>query len=116
MTKSWINVASMQDLRSAGGVLARKVGGDRVALYAVEDEVYATSDICTHGAAHLSEGYLDGYLIECPLHQGQFDIRTGAAEGAPCSVPVRTFPVRREDDAIMLEIETADVAENASRR
>ena len=63
-------------------------------LHDAEGEYYATSIMCTHGQASLAEGYLDGYEIERPLHQGLFDIRTGEAVGAPCTEAIRTYPVK----------------------
>ena len=101
---AWIEIASLRDLRDAAGKLSREYQRFRIALFEVDGKVYATSNLCTHGGAMLSEGYLDGYLIECPLHQGLFDIRTGAVAGPPCKRPVRTFPVRLEGDTIAVEI------------
>jgi naphthalene 1,2-dioxygenase ferredoxin component len=92
----WVKALPVSAL-SEYGVAGCEVGGQRMALYAVDDQYFATSDICTHGAARLSDGYLDGDLIECPLHQGLFNVRTGAAAGAPCSVAVASFPVKQID-------------------
>ena len=69
-------------------------GGLKIALYAVDGEYYATADLCTHGAAKLSDGWVEDGCVECPLHQGTFDIRTGAPCKAPVTEAVRTFPVR----------------------
>lgn len=82
------------------GVAKANVNGINVALYAVEGEYFATADLCTHGNASLADGYLDGDLIECPLHQGTFNVKTGEAVDAPCSVAVRTFPVKLEDGVL----------------
>ncbi len=92
---TWAPAVPPSDLEEFG-VAAATVGGLKVALYAVDGEYYATADLCTHGAASLADGFLDGELIECPLHQGTFNVKTGAAVGAPCSVAVRTFPVKLE--------------------
>lgn len=94
--------ATLDALAEAGGVLAARVGGRRVALYDVGGTVYATDDQCSHGYASLSEGYLDGHLIECPLHQGLFDVRDGSPAGAPCTVAVRAYPVRVEGGVILV--------------
>jgi naphthalene 1,2-dioxygenase ferredoxin component len=99
---TWERVASLRDLKVAGGVMPATFDRFKLALYFAEDKVYATADLCTHGGARLSEGYLEGYLIECPLHQGLFDIRTGAVAGPPCKRAVRTFPVRTEGDDIII--------------
>jgi naphthalene 1,2-dioxygenase ferredoxin component len=101
---AWIEIATLRDLRDAAGKLGREYQRFRIALYEVDGKVYATSNLCTHGGAMLSEGYLEGYLIECPMHQGLFDIRTGAVAGPPCKRPVRTFPVRLEGDTVAVEI------------
>ena len=82
------------------GVAKDNVNGLNVALYVVDGEYFATADLCTHGNASLADGYLDGALIECPLHQGTFNVKTGEAVDAPCSVAVRTFPVKLEDGVL----------------
>jgi naphthalene 1,2-dioxygenase system ferredoxin subunit len=101
---TWIRAASVQEVDEAGGLLARVVNGVAIALYGVENTYYATSNQCTHGQARLSEGYLDGFLIECPLHQGLFDIRNGEVMGAPCTVPLAVFSIRREGDDLLIEV------------
>lgn len=105
MSGRFVRAAGLAELGGADGVLAASVEGRSLALYLVEGEVFATDDLCTHGAARLSEGYLDGHLIECPLHQGLFDVRDGAAAGAPCAVPVRAYPVRVEDGDVLIGLE-----------
>ena len=105
MTTSWIRVASVAELEDSGGLLGSSVGGVPIALYAVDGEYFATSDTCTHGQARLSDGYLEGHLIECPLHQGLFDIRTGEVKGPPCSKAIRTLPVRENDGMLLVGVE-----------
>jgi nitrite reductase/ring-hydroxylating ferredoxin subunit len=85
-----------------------KVEECEIALFNLDGEYYAIDDVCTHAFALLSEGFVEGDLIECPLHGGKFEIRTGKAVAAPCTVDVRTYPVRREDDSILVGIPTAD--------
>lgn len=74
--------------------------GQEVALYRVADEFFATANLCTHGLARLSDGYLEGYLIECPLHQGVFDIRNGRCAGDPVEIDLASFDVRVRDGMI----------------
>jgi naphthalene 1,2-dioxygenase ferredoxin component len=102
-SSNWVRVASAQEVDEAGGLLGRTINGVAVALYGVETAYYATLDQCTHGHAQLSEGYLEGFLIECPLHQGLFDIRNGDVKGPPCRIPVPVFAVRREGDDLLIE-------------
>jgi p-cumate 2,3-dioxygenase ferredoxin subunit len=78
--------------------------GQRIALYNYEGRFYATSDICTHGEASLSEeGLLTGKIVECTWHFGTFDVTTGKAETLPCSIPLKTFPVEVIDEVIYVE-------------
>ncbi len=80
------------------------VGDQQIALYNLDGEIYATDDICTHAYASLSEGYIEDGCIECPLHAGMFDIKTGKAQGVPVTEDLRTFPVRVDGDDIYVEI------------
>ncbi len=100
----WVEVAAIGDLIPED-VIAVNVDGLELAIYSVEGEVYATSNTCTHGEARLSEGFVIGTCIECPLHQGQFDIRTGEPLCAPVSEPIRCYPVRIEDGKLSVEVD-----------
>ena len=89
----WHPVAETTDF-PGDGVLGRECAGRRIAVYRLGDAYYATSDLCTHGAACLSQGeVVEGY-IECPLHFGLFAIATGKAAGAPVTRDLATYPVR----------------------
>jgi len=79
-----------------------------IAVFNVDGEFYAIDDECTHAFALLSDGYVEGDVIECPLHGGRFEIKTGKAIGPPCEMDVRTYPVRREGDAVLVGIPAAD--------
>jgi nitrite reductase/ring-hydroxylating ferredoxin subunit len=80
-------------------------GGETLALYRLADGFYATDDICSHGAAFLSEGDIEGGDIMCPFHGGTFDIKTGEPTAAPCVVPIRSHLVTLEDDAVYIELQ-----------
>jgi 3-phenylpropionate/trans-cinnamate dioxygenase ferredoxin subunit len=71
-------------------------GGKRYAIYRIHSGYYASAGRCTHEKADLTKGFVIDGVIECPLHQGRFDIRTGRALGAPVCVDLRTYPVRVE--------------------
>ena len=81
------------------------VAGREIALYIVDGEVYATDNICTHGHARLCDGFLEGHEIECPLHQGRFDVRTGAATGAPAEIALATWPARARREPVELQLD-----------
>ncbi len=104
MTDEWIKVAH-QDEIPEGGTLPVFFAGEPVCLYKLAGVVYATDDTCTHGGANLSDGYIEGDTIECPLHQGCFHIPTGRATSAPCTIDLRTYPIRIEDGAVQLKLE-----------
>jgi naphthalene 1,2-dioxygenase system ferredoxin subunit len=91
-TAQWITVA---DRSSVGpdSVIGVKAGDLDVALYNIEGQIYATHNICTHAQALLSEGRLNGDVIECPLHGGRFEVKSGKGLGAPITYDLKIFPV-----------------------
>lgn len=74
-----------------------------LALYNVDGEFYATSNICTHAIAILTDGYLEGDNIECPLHGGCFNVKTGEATHFPCEEPLQTYQVEVRDGDVFIE-------------
>ena len=83
-----------------GGILQSMLGDDEIVLCRVGSEVFALHNWCTHADARLSEGSLTGYELQCPLHEGRFDVRSGRALCAPPDTDARTFPVRVVDGTI----------------
>ena len=101
MDETWQDVASLDDF-AATDAIAVHVGPRQIAIYLVDGAVFATDNRCTHGDAFLCEGFVEGHEIECPRHQGRFDIRTGEATGAPATVALATYPVRLEGIRVQL--------------
>lgn len=97
----WIRIASVNDLQD-DEVLGLTVGNARIALYRSDGEFFASDNRCTHAEALMSEGFLEDGCIECPLHQARFDIRTGQALCAPATENLRTYPVRRDGDDVLM--------------
>ena len=95
----WYNVARTSDL-GPGELMYVEVGSDPVVLVNVEGEYFALNDICTHQDASLSDGEIIGDELECPLHGGAFDIRTGMPASFPVVVPVETYQVRVDGEII----------------
>lgn len=94
MTMSdWHDVGAPDQFPEDAGTPVQ-AGGVAIAMFRLGDELFALRDLCTHGNALLSDGYVEDGCVECPLHQGLFDIRSGAVRCAPLTEPVRTFPVR----------------------
>jgi 3-phenylpropionate/trans-cinnamate dioxygenase ferredoxin subunit len=73
-------------------------------VYKLEDGFYATDGICTHEAVHLEDGLVMDNEIECPMHQGVFDIKTGEAVSPPACDDLKTYPVKVEDNNIYIQI------------
>lgn len=81
-------------------MLAFQVEEVRIAIYNVGGKFYATSNVCTHAFALLTDGWLDDEIVECPLHGGQFDVRTGKAQGGIVLCDVKTFEVKVIDGVV----------------
>lgn len=92
-SSNWVDVVALDDLWESTGHGTVAAGRD-IALFRVGNAVYATDNLCTHGHARLCEGLVEGHEIECPLHQGRFDLSTGVPTCPPVSDAVRTYPVR----------------------
>ena len=104
MAENWLDAAALADVPE-GDVMAVRVAGKEIALYEVGGEVFATDNICTHGHARLSDGFLEGREIECPLHQGKFDVCSGQALCAPLTENIKTYAVRIENMRVMLKLD-----------
>ena len=74
-----------------------------VAVFNADGDLYAVDDTCTHQDASLSQGWLEGCLVECPLHAASFDLRTGKPTGPPAKRPVRTYPVVVDDGVVFVD-------------
>jgi naphthalene 1,2-dioxygenase ferredoxin component len=103
MNENWTDVAAL-DAVPEDDVIAVLVAGKEIALYGVAGEIYATDNLCTHGAARLSDGFLEGREIECPLHQGRFDVCTGKALCAPVTQNIRIYATRVEGNRVFLNL------------
>ncbi|WP_306391929.1 non-heme iron oxygenase ferredoxin subunit [Telluria beijingensis] len=100
----WIALGSMDQVFGARACHSLRVGNVQVGLFLVEGEIYAIDDICSHGNAKLSEGDLDGFEVECPLHAGLFDIRSGKALSAPVTRDVRSHGIRRDGELLFIRM------------
>ena len=101
---NWIDVLAVADL-PADDVVGVRVAGRDIALYTAGEAVYATDNLCTHGQARLCDGFLEGHEIECPLHQGKFDVRDGRPTCAPVTVALRSYAVKREGDRVLVRLD-----------
>ena len=100
---TWIDAAALDDLWDGAGLAVDAAGHD-LALFRLGDEVLAMDNLCSHGNARLCDGFVEDGQVECPLHQGRFDLRTGAPTCEPVTEPVRTWPVRIEGGRVFVRV------------
>lgn len=99
----WISVAAREQV-DADNPLGVDVAGHAVGVYQVDGQLHAIEDICPHASANLSEGFIEGCEIECPLHAAVFDITSGKhLRGEPCR-DLKTFAVRVVDQQIQIRV------------
>src|SRR5579872_354676 len=103
MADNWMKAVDRGAL-GAGEVIGVIINGQEIALYEMDGDIFATDDICTHAYAKLSDGWMEKGEIECPLHAGRFDIKTGKATAPPCIGDLKTYPVRVEGGEIQVNL------------
>jgi nitrite reductase/ring-hydroxylating ferredoxin subunit len=89
-----------------GSVKSFDVGGELVAVYNIDGNFYATEARCTHATADLADGILEGDVIECTMHFGAFNVRTGKAVQAPCTIDLKTFKTEVKDGQVFVDPKT----------
>ena len=87
-----------------GAALKVEAEGLVLAVFNVDGTFYVTDDTCTHGPGSLSEGYIEGEVVECNFHNGQFNIRTGEVVLPPCMIPMKTYPATVDDGKVFIEV------------
>lgn len=102
----WQCVGKVSDIDSQTNLKRVEAFGKAICLYSIDGSVYATQDLCTHGNACLSEGWLEDGTIECPLHQGVFEIASGKAIAAPAVDDLEVYPTKVEGGKIYLKTPT----------
>ena len=101
MPAKFVKVASTSEL-SPGEMKLVEIEDERILLANVEGSYYAVSEVCTHAECPLSEGYLDGEMVECSCHGSQFNVKTGAVEGPPAFEDLPVYPVQVEGEDILI--------------
>ena len=100
---SWIDAAAIDDIDDED-VARFDHAGKTYAIYHVEGKVYASDGLCTHEHVHLCDGLVMEHVIECPKHNGRFDIRDGRPLGAPVCVALKTYPAKIEGGRVWVEL------------
>ena len=101
MADEFVKVAQIDDL-PPGATKSIEVDGELVALINAGGDICAIGGECTHAMAYLADGFLDGDVLECPLHGACFNVRTGKAMTPPAFEDVPTYEVKVEGSDILL--------------
>ncbi|MBI4003722.1 MAG: non-heme iron oxygenase ferredoxin subunit [Candidatus Omnitrophica bacterium] len=80
------------------------VDGKPLLVCHTTDGFYAIDDTCTHDDGPLADGWLEGDAIECPRHGARFDVKTGKVLCLPAAVPIKSYPVKVDGDAIQVNV------------
>ena len=101
--RNWHNVIELSKLEK-NDVTNVQFGTKDLAIYDAKDGIFVSLSRCTHGAANLCDGYFDGTYIECPLHQGLFDVRTGEAKAVPARVKLKMIKSRIRNGVVQIHL------------
>ncbi len=101
--KIWQDVIAADELEN-NWVTPVTHGSRKLAVYDTPTGPYVSLAVCNHGGADLCQGYFDGHTIECPLHQGAFDVRTGKPISAPATRTMRTFETRVYQGMVQIQV------------
>ncbi len=108
--EGWVEVCDLGRLLP-GDVLRFEHRGATYAIYRTQiGQLFASAGKCTHGNAQLADGFLQGACIECPKHNGRFDVRSGSVLRPPPRQPLRTYPARERDGRVWLNVAAAQPA------
>jgi nitrite reductase/ring-hydroxylating ferredoxin subunit len=99
-----IDLCSADEI-APGNAIKVETGELVLAVYNIDGEYFVTDDLCTHGPGSLSEGYIDGDVVECNFHNGQFNIKTGEVVAPPCMIPIKTYKTKVEGGRVFIETE-----------
>ncbi len=99
----WTDAACRHEL-ARRGLLEVEAQGAAILLYDIAGTAYATAAVCPHHSAWLSQGGMEGELVNCPRHQGQFHVPTGRKTRGPDCADLRTYPVRVEGGRVWVDL------------
>jgi 3-phenylpropionate/trans-cinnamate dioxygenase ferredoxin component len=99
----WLDAAAFDDIEDED-VMRFDHDGRTFAIYRIEDNVFASDGLCTHEHVHLADGLVIGHVIECPKHNGRFDVRDGRPLCAPVCEKLKTYPAKVEGGRIFIEV------------
>ncbi|WP_269541714.1 NADH:ubiquinone reductase (Na(+)-transporting) subunit F [Cerasicoccus fimbriatus] len=103
--EGWLEVCAAADL-DVEDVIRFDHERRTFALYRDDaGQLYATDGICTHGNTHLGDGLVKGKMIECPKHNGRFNLEDGSPARAPICRGLATYPIEERGGRLWLNVE-----------
>ncbi|MEY2805215.1 MAG: Naphthalene 1,2-dioxygenase system ferredoxin subunit [Pseudomonadota bacterium] len=90
---NWTDVGSEADLFEGAGIAVAPEGHD-IAVFKLEDGVYAIDNLCSHGNAKLCDGFVEGHMVECPFHLALFFVGFGTVTWGPATEHLKSWPVK----------------------
>jgi nitrite reductase/ring-hydroxylating ferredoxin subunit len=112
MADNVVRVCAQSEI-APDSVKAYEVGDRRLAVFNIDGNFYVTDDECTHASASLADGMLEDGIIECSLHFGAFDVKTGAVKAPPCAMALRTYKVLLQGDDVFVDLDKDAAGEPA---
>jgi len=103
MANEWQAVGSASQV-AEDEPLGVAVGDKRIGIFRIDGALYAIDDVCPHAFALLSQGFVEGEEVECPLHEALFHVPTGKCLREPAEDDVATYEVKEEDGRILVKI------------
>lgn len=103
MTAHLTDLMSIDDTFE-GEVVRVDLADKNLAVYHLNGQVYCTDNVCSHGNALLSDGFLEGFEIECPFHQGRFDIRDGRVTCEPATKAIKSYPITVTNGRVFVDL------------
>ena len=95
----WHSVCAQSEIE-IGAMLPIEIGDLQIAVYNVDGEIFVTDNLCSHGYAMLTDGILEDDMVECPLHGGCFNVKTGKAMCEPAEEDIRVYRTRMVDERL----------------
>lgn len=96
----WIPLCRSEDVWEGCAKRIDIEGEEPLAVFCLDSDYYVTADTCSHGEASLCDGIVEGGEVECPWHNGRFDIKTGTPTGYPAVTPIRVYRTKVVDGEV----------------
>lgn len=97
----WVRAAHLDDFRRSYKFRYKR---KEIALFKLEDGVYALDNVCSHEYSELSEGMVMDGSVFCPKHGSRFEVRTGKVQDLPATSDVKTYPVEIREGEVFVQV------------